>query len=67
MIRNQYDIFEPVGRISGAYNGTARRDVSISPEQMQALREWADPKKRAEKEREGDMIMERVGSCPHHR
>jgi hypothetical protein len=66
MIRNQYVIFESLGRISGAYNGRARRDVPVSPEGVQARREWTDPKKRAEKEREGDMLMERAGDCPHH-
>ncbi len=64
MTRNQYLICEIEGRInSGTYNSI---NFIPTPEEMQALKEWADPKERKKKEREGNIIMEKIGGCPHH-
>ena len=74
MTRNQSDLskfiqinFGQKGRInSGTYNGTARKDFTPTSEEMQALKEWADPEKRAEIERKANSIIEGIGSYPHH-
>lgn len=61
MIRKTYQTYNDI-YVFGPERRTdsyvyARRDFTPTPEQIRALREWADPKKRAEMEKGGDRIM----------